>query len=312
MDRPGVPGAAAHAGRPRSLDAPSDELAGLALGAADYIAKPPPPEVLRARVRTHIELKQMRDRMRERNEALQAEVERRERTERVLQQTVSDLEAFGYSVTHDLRTPLAAISGFAAALRQSEAAALSAKGLNRLERIIAGARKMDAMIDDVLAYSRSERAEFRREPVDLRTLAAEVVDDSKAAYPGAQLTLGPMAVVSGDAAMLRRILSNLVGNALKYSSKRSDARVEIGSRSVEGGKELFVRDNGAGFDMGYVGKLFGLFQRLHSDCEFPGTGLGLAIVKRLVALHGGQVRAESVPGGWTTFTIMLPHGSDAC
>ena len=106
--------------------------------------------------------------------------------------------------------------------------------------------------------------------------------------------------------MLRRILGNLVCNALKFSGKRPDARVEIGSRSLKDGTELFVRDNGAGFDMAYADKLFGLFQRLHSENEFPGTGLGLAIVKRLAARHGGQVRAESVPGGWTTFTLTLP------
>lgn len=162
------------------------------------------------------------------------------------------------------------------------------------------------MIDDILTYSRSERAEFRRRPVDLRVLAAEVVEEATVAYPRTQITLGALGLVSGDPIMLRRILGNLVCNALKFSGKRPDARVEIGSRSLNDGTELFVRDNGAGFDMAYADKLFGLFQRLHSEGEFPGTGLGLAIVKRLTARHGGQVRAESVPGGWTTFTLALP------
>ena len=181
-----------------SLDEVSDELTALTHGAADYIVKPPPPEVLRARIHTHIELKRMRDSPRQRNEALQSEIERRERVEQVLQQTVCDLETFGYSVSHDLRSPLAGIKGFAAALRQPEAELLSSKGLRWLERIIAGARKMDTMIDGILTYSRSERAEFRRRPVDLGVLAAEVVEEVTVAYPCTQITLGALGLVSGD------------------------------------------------------------------------------------------------------------------
>jgi two-component system sensor histidine kinase/response regulator len=289
------------------LDDPGDELAGLALGAVDYIIKPPPAEVLRARLRTQIELKRMRDRLRDRNEALQAEVLRREKSEHALERMVLDLEAFGYCVSHDLRPPLASIAGFADALQQSEAGALSETGRHRLGRIVAATRKMDTMIDDILVYARSERAEFRARPVDVAVLADEVAREAGEAYPDATVRCGPLPVVNGDAAMLRRILGNLVGNALKFSGKRTDAHVEIGSRRLAGGAtELFVRDNGTGFDTAYAGKLFGLFQRLHSESEFPGTGLGLAIVKRLADRHGGRVHADSVQGGWTTFTVVLP------
>jgi signal transduction histidine kinase len=124
-------------------------------------------------------------------------------------------------------------------------------------------------------------------------------------WPGATIAVGPLPTVGGDANMLRQIFANLLGNAFKFSAGRADARVEVGARRLEDGNEIFVRDNGAGFDPAYAGKLFGLFQRLHTESEFAGTGVGLAIVKRLVKRHGGDVRAESVPGGWTTISFTL-------
>jgi two-component system sensor histidine kinase/response regulator len=289
-----------------SLHATSDELEGLAHGATDFIVKPAPAAVVQARVRVQVELKLTRDRLRERNAALQAEIERRERAEDVLQQTIADLEAFSYSVSHDLRAPLAVISGFAGALRQSEASALSSAGLARLDRIVAGARNMDTMISDILAYTKSEMLELRRCPIVLHLLAAEVIEEASHAYPRARVELGKLLPVCADRVMIRQVLYNLLGNALKFSGKRSDPVVRVDTEETPQGVRICVRDNGEGFDEAYAGKLFGLFQRLHSQAEFSGTGLGLAIVKRLVERHGGQVSAECGEG-WTTFSFTIPN-----
>jgi signal transduction histidine kinase len=244
-----------------------------------------------------------------RNEALQASVEEHTRTEIALQRAMAELEAFSYTVSHDLRAPLAAVQSFAAALLESEGAALSDRGRHRMSRIVAGAQRMEQMIEDILACSRVERAEMRCRPVDLGALVAEVVAEAKPLWAGTAITVAPLPVVGGDACMLRQVFANLVGNALKFSSGRPDARVEVSARRIDNGTEIAVRDNGAGFDAAYAGKLFGLFQRLHSEGEFAGTGVGLAIVKRLVRRHGGEVKAESVPGGWTTFSFTL---GDSC
>jgi len=292
-----------------SLEAPRDELAGLSRGAADYITKPASPAVLRARVRTQIELKQMRDHLRQRNQALQAEIDARERAERALQDTIAGLNSFSYTVSHDLRSPLSAINAFATSLLESEANALSVQGRHRLGRIVAGSKRMGQMIDDILACSRAERAEMRYQLVDLGALAAEVVADARPAWPGVAVEIGALPRVRGDACMLRQIFANVIGNALKFSAGRADARVRIDAKTADGVAEISVRDNGAGFDPAYAGKLFGLFQRLHAESEFPGTGVGLAIVKRLVTRHGGSIRGESVPGEGTVFTFTL---RDAC
>jgi signal transduction histidine kinase len=244
-----------------------------------------------------------------RNVALQASVEQHSRTEGALQRAMAEMEAFSYTVSHDLRAPLAAVQSFAGALLESEASELSEQGRHRLDRIVIGAQRMNRMIDDILACSRVERAEMRCREVDLNSLVAEVVAEARPLWARAGVVVEPLPVVGGDANMLRQIFANLIGNALKFSSARADARVEVAARRAESGTEICVRDNGAGFDPAYAGKLFGLFQRLHSEAEFSGTGVGLAIVKRLVNRHGGQVRAQSVPGGWTTFSFTL---GDVC
>jgi two-component system sensor histidine kinase/response regulator len=299
---------------PRTRDIPAifftsvegeGELVALAAGATDYIVKPAAPAIVRARVRAQIELKQMRDRLQERNDALQAEIECRTRVEQALQATIADLEAFNYSVSHDLRSPLGAINAFATSLQESEASALSEQGQHRLDRIIAGSRRMNRMIDDLLLCSRAQRGEMHLQSVNLDQLAAEVVAELRHSWPATRIKVGPLPVVHADVTMLRQVLANLVGNALKFSGGRPGAQVEIDARLLDDVTEVRVRDNGAGFDMAYGYKLFTLFQRLHSENEFPGTGVGLAIVKRLVSRHKGRVRAESVPGGWTTFSFTL-------
>ena len=244
------------------------------------------------------------------NSALQREIGNRRRVEEKLQKMIADLEAFNYTISHDLRGPLAAIASFTGYLQQTEASALSEGGRHKLGRIAAGAERMERMIGDILACSRAERAEMQRRRIDLEPLVAEVVAELKDGWPATSVTIGQLPSVHADAAMLRLVLCNLIGNALKFSGGRADAQVEIfATRVSRRAVEVTVRDNGAGFDMAYSGKLFGLFQRLHSESEFPGTGVGLAIVKRLVSRHGGAVRAESVAGGWTTFSFTLGPGS---
>jgi PAS domain S-box-containing protein len=255
------------------------------------------------------ELTVVGDSLDHRNHALRQEVESHRRTEGALHRAMAEMEAFSYTVSHDLRSPLAAVQSFAGALLDSEASALSEQGRHRLDRIVAGAQRMNGMIDDILACSRAERAEMRCRDVDLNPLVAEVIAEMKPLWPGATVVVEPLPHVGGDANMLRQIFANLIGNALKFSAGRAAARVEVSARRMEAGTEISVRDNGAGFDPAYSGKLFGLFQRLHSDAEFAGTGVGLAIVKRLVNRHGGEVRAESVPGGRTTFSFTV---GDVC
>jgi signal transduction histidine kinase len=143
-------------------------------------------------------------------------------------------------------------------------------------------------------------------PVDLGKLARGIADELQAQYPAARIALAALPIVDGDATMLHQIMQNLIGNALKFSAGRTDARVEAGWREENGERVFFVRDNGAGFDPRYADRLFGMFQRLHSEKEFPGTGVGLAIVKRLVERHGGRIWAESEPNAGATFSFTLP------
>jgi two-component system sensor histidine kinase/response regulator len=277
------------------LDDTADEIAGLRVGAVDYIVKPLSAPVVLARVNTHVSLKRAR-------EALQARTE-------ALQRSIADMETFSYSLSHDLRSPLSTISGFADLLRRIEAPRMSEEGVRRLGRIIDSAQRMDHTIRDILARIQADRAEMKRKPVDLAALARDVLHEAGPAYPEAEVVIGELPVVSADATMVRQVLANLIGNALKFSSKAEKARVEVGVRAVEGGpeiaREVFVRDNGAGFDAQNADKLFTMFQRLHPESDFKGTGVGLAIVKRLIERHGGTIRADSQPGQGATFSFTL-------
>ena len=301
------------------LEGAAEEHRGFALGAADYVVKPYNADVVLARVRLHLELKQARDRLREQNAALEAEIEHRTRVERVvrslnarlrtrtdaLERSVGDLGAFSYSVSHDLRAPLRTISGFAELLVETESANLSEEGRGMLERIISGVRRMERMIADVLAYSRVERTEVSLAPVYLRAVALDVVRELASAYPDTEVVVGALPTVMADAAMVRQIFANLIGNALKFSAHAARPRIEIDTDGDSLVPTIEVRDNGVGFDARHASRLFGLFQRLHSETAFPGTGVGLAIVKRLVERHGGTIMAKSDAGVLTTFAFTL-------
>ena len=287
-----------------SLHDANDELACLEQGAADFIVKPASPAIVQARVRSQIELKRTRDRLAEHNRALTAEVRARRAAESQLQSTVEDLRAFSYSLSHDLRAPLTAIGAFAGLLREDKDMPPSA--MHRLERILHGTTRMNAMIDDILACARADHIDLNIQNVDLNALVAQVVAELSPAWPDTATTLGPLPVVRGDPVWLRQVILNLMGNAFKFSGGRSDAHVEVRARATPAGQEISVTDNGAGFEPGMAAGLFTLFHRLHAESEFPGTGVGLSIVKRIVTRHGGTVRAQSEPGVATTFAFTLP------
>ena len=218
-----------------------------------------------------------------------------------------ELESFSYSVSHDLRSPLRAIDGFAQALREDESERFSPDSLQLLARLQAAATRMGQLIDDLLQLSRVTRAELHREPVDLGALASSVANELRQHEAGRDVTFSiqPGVVARGDPRLLRVLLENLLGNAWKFTSKRSGALIEFFAQTVDGVTHYAVRDNGVGFDMAYAGKLFSPFQRLHKATDFPGTGIGLATVQRIVHRHGGEIRAEATPGGGATFRFTL-------
>jgi len=296
---------------------------GLGAGADDYIPKSGDFEVLKARVRAQIRRKQFEDENRRiREELLQKEIEAGEaRATRELSETRAalvgelerknrELEAFSYSVSHDLRAPLRGIDGFSLALLEDHAENLDDKGQDYLRRIRAGAQRMGELIDDMLALSRVGRAELNRAEVDLSRLARLVTDEVQAREPDRAVTVdiqeGILAVV--DRSLFRIVFDNLIGNAWKFTGKVERPQIAFGVDERPPRRTYFVRDNGAGFDMSYVSKLFSPFQRLHSGDEFPGTGIGLATVARVVDRHGGRIWAEGEVGKGTTifFTIGDP------
>ena len=214
-----------------------------------------------------------------------------------------ELEAFSYSVSHDLRALLRSIDGFSQALLEDCADKLDKQGKNYLHRVRAAAQRMGELIDDLLALSRVTRREMRHEMVNLSALAGIVAAELQQGQPERQveLIIAEGLTVNGDETLLRLVLENLLGNAWKFTSKQPKARVEFGATQYDGKPAYYVRDDGVGFDMAYVGKLFAPFQRLHSADEFPGTGIGLATVQRIINRHGGRVWAEGAVKRGATF-----------
>jgi signal transduction histidine kinase/ligand-binding sensor domain-containing protein len=218
-----------------------------------------------------------------------------------------ELEAFSYSVSHDLRAPLRSIDGFGKVLLEDYAVRLDEEGRDHLRRVRAAAQRMDRLIEDMLNLSHVTRGELRMVPVNLSRLAQEIAGELARREPErkVRLSIAPDAVVDGDGNLLRIALENLLGNAWKFTAKRAEANVEFGVTEQAGQPVYFVRDDGAGFDMVYAGKLFGAFQRLHSATDFPGTGIGLAIVQRVINRHGGRIWAEAQVDGGASFFFTL-------
>jgi PAS domain S-box-containing protein len=221
-----------------------------------------------------------------------------------------ELEAFSYSVSHDLRAPLRHIDGFTRLLRRHAGSGLDEKGLYYLATIEDSVRQMGNLIDELLAFSRLGREEVRSSPVDLSSLVREAIGEVERDSNGRDVrwTVGELPPVTGDASLLRQVFINLLSNAVKYTSPRAVASIEVGSVPGDSGEVVcFVRDNGVGFDMKYADKLFGVFQRLHGAGEFEGTGIGLANVRRVIQRHGGKTWAEGAINEGATFYFSLPR-----
>ena len=228
-----------------------------------------------------------------------------------LETSNQELESFSYSVSHDLRAPLRVIDGFSLALLEDHGKSLPPEGQDLLTRVRQQAQRMAQLIDDLLEFSRLGRKPLDVASVDLAALARTVVQDLGQANTDRKLdvTVGELPPTMGDRALLRQVLTNLIGNAFKFTRQRPDAQVEIGWRDDNGECVYYVKDNGAGFDMRYASKLFGVFQRLHPAADFEGTGVGLALVQRIIHRHGGRIWGEGRVNEGATFSFTLGGGA---
>ena len=287
---------------------------GYAVGAVDYLFKPIDADILRSKVAAFVDLAKKTSLIKNQAQALErAHTETKgllaalEQKNRDLEVANKELEAFSQSVSHDLRTPLRNMVGFAEMLVEDYAASLDEDVRSQLQLIQNAADHMSLMLDGLLALSRVARAEMRWESVDLTQLAATIVGSFKAAAGERKIDLHIQEglVCRGDSRLMRIALENLLGNAWKFTSKRAIARIELGFKRLDGVQTYYVADNGAGFDMAYASRLFRQFHRLHAATDFEGTGVGLATVQRVVRRHGGRIWAEAEVERGATFWFTL-------
>jgi signal transduction histidine kinase len=252
----------------------------------------------------------LNDQLKSANTELESRVAHRTRELAFVNQ---ELEAFSYSVSHDLRAPLRTVDGFSLALQEDFSEALNDTGRDYIARVRAGVQRMGTLIDALLQLSRVTRSEVQTELLDLSQLAILVFNELAAADPArhVEFIAQPGVMAQGDPRLLRIALENLIGNAWKFTSKVPQARIEFGSLINDEGTVYFIKDNGAGFDMQYVDRLFTAFQRLHGDRDFKGSGIGLATVSRILRRHHGSIRAESAPGLGATFSFTLASVPEA-
>ena len=262
-------------------------------GAVDYIRKPLNPALVTARIRMHLALAEQSRALRQRTEQLES--------------LNRELEAFSYSVSHDLRAPLRAIRGFSLALQQDCGEQLGEQGRDYLQRVMAAGERMEELIVDILALSRVSRSQFETGSVDLSRLVrttAEVICQQHA-RSNISISVQEGIEARGDVRLLRIAMENLLENACKFTSQTEHAKIEFGMRIEEGVPVYYVRDNGAGFDPRYADKLFVPFQRLHNNGDYPGTGIGLATVQRVISRHGGRIWGKSGVGQGAEFCFTL-------
>jgi signal transduction histidine kinase len=287
---------------------------GYAVGAVDYLVKPVVPEFVRSKVAVFVELAKKNDLLRRQAKLLaeseQAAVELAEtRAELVrdLEHKNRELESFSYAVSHDLRAPLRRIDSFSRAVLESQGDRLDEAGQRFLSRVREASQHMAQLIDDVLHLSRVTRADLRDLEVDLSSIASLILTRLQESEPERKLEakVRPGVLVAGDSQLLKIAMENLLENAWKFTAKEPESRIEFGMMQVGGEATYFVRDNGVGFDMTYTDRLFGPFQRLHPQGEFPGNGIGLATVQRIIHRHGGRVWAEGLVGQGATFYFTM-------
>ncbi|MCC6575622.1 MAG: response regulator [Planctomycetes bacterium] len=308
-----------------ALEGPEAMVAGINAGADDYVAKSADFEVLRARLRAQLRRKQYEDENRNvREEIMRKDAETRavrrnadaraellvqvEKKNAELQMLNKEMQSFAYSVSHDLRQPLRSMDGFSKVLLDKYGGAIDDEARHYLQRIRAGAQRMGALIDGLLLLSRVTRADLTARPIDVGQISRRVYDRLRDAEPGrnAELALTGDLKGTGDDRLIETVLENLLGNAWKFTGRNTaPTRIEVGSVEQDNERVFFVRDNGVGFKMDYADKLFGPFQRLHSEEEFAGTGIGLATVQRIIHRHGGRIWAQAEVGRGATFYFSL-------
>jgi len=275
-------------------------------GALDYILKPFRLNVILPVIARALDVQRLR------RENAELHLREKQRSAE-LADAYHDLESFSYSISHDLRAPLRSMDGFAAILESDFAEQLGDEGRRILNIIRAGSQKMDELIVSLLEFSRAGRSALQFDRVDMTLLADAAADEVRALYSGPepQIDIADLPSVQADPVVIRQVWCNLIGNALKYSAKRAVPKISVSGR-IDNGEAIYqVEDNGAGFDMRYADKLFGVFQRLHRSEEFSGTGVGLAIVQRIIARHGGRIWAKGSPDAGACFQFALPIRADS-
>jgi two-component system sensor histidine kinase/response regulator len=284
--------------------AETDMGRGYALGAVDFVFAPVAPSILRAKVGVFVDLYRAQQELRRYRTQLEELVE--ERTT-ALTAINRELEAFSYSVSNDLRAPLLAFDGLSRSLLDDYGERLDDRARDYLQRMRGAGERMVSVFDGLQSLFRVTGGEIHRERVDVSTMAAEILEEIRASKQSRNVTvkIARDLTTSADARLVRILLGNLLSNAWKFTGQETDALIEVGCENVNGEERLFVRDNGVGFDMLYSHKLFGAFQRLHSQSEFPGVGIGLATVRRIVNRHGGKAWAEGAAGEGATFYFVL-------
>jgi len=284
-------------------------LEGWKAGANEYLFKPFHPKELMTRVQSFLKAKEDRQKATLKIAQLNENVRRH-----MIDLTTAnkELEAFSYSVSHDLRAPLRAIDGFSREILNKAGSALDDRSQSDLKRIIAAAKKMAQLIDDLLELSHLARRPLERQPVDLSQEAARLCRELQESDPSRTLEwiVSPGLVVDGDSGLLQIALDNLFKNSWKFTQRATPARIEFGRKKMNGANAFFIKDNGIGFNMEYAGKLFKPFQRLHDPHEFPGTGIGLALVWRIVHRHGGRIWVEAEEDRGATFYFTLTSDND--
>jgi two-component system, sensor histidine kinase and response regulator len=284
--------------------AETDMGRGYDLGAVDFVFAPVVPAILRAKVAVFAELYRAQQELRRYRTRLETLVD--ERTT-ALTSINRELEAFSYSVSHDLRAPLLAFDGLSKSMLEEYGDRLDKRAKDNLKRMRGASQRMTSVFDGLQELFRLTGGEVHREQVDVTALAREIVEELKSANPNRVLKceIATGMAASGDKRLVRILLANLLSNAWKFTSNKPSPRVEVGNEIVDGESRIYVRDNGVGFDMIYAHRLFGAFQRLHSQSEFPGAGIGLATARRIVNRHGGRIWAEGAAGEGATFYFVI-------
>jgi len=281
-------------------------IKGFEEGAIDYLFKPLDPEITKAKVSVLLkmqlqkkELEQADKQINELNQQLQKNVAS-------LEIANKDLESFSYSISHDLRSPLRAIGGYAGMLAEDYQDKLDAEGKRMIANITSNANKMSQMVDKLLEFSRLGKMAVQKHEVNMERLVRDCINEiMKSSEHQPAITTTVLPGMKADPVLLSHVWTNLIANAIKYSSKKRESKIEIGSYSEQGKIVYFIKDNGAGFDMAYADRLFGVFQRLHKEEDFQGTGAGLAIVKRIINKHGGEIWAEGKANKGASFYFTL-------